>query len=208
MSNSFGENLARIRTEKGLSQSALGDMLHVSRQAVSNWERGKSLPDLEMLTLIASALGVSSAELLQEKQGDGLGISLWPLLINLAAAAIHTVLAACGLVSFAAVTIVPWMCLIMMLIVALSFRAMFKSGNYDMLSGFNPKKDSVPKTRLQMYWLHLLLGLLSVSFQLVFAGLYFIERAEQLDTAHVLTWCYIGAFLVTTLAVNFKIKTR
>lgn len=208
MEKSFGENLARIRKQKGLSQSALAESLHISRQAVSNWERGRSLPDLETLTMIASALGVSSSELLQEKQGDGLRISLWPLLINLAAAAVHTVLGACGLVSFAAVTILPWLCVIMMLIVALSFRAMFRSGSYDMLAGFDPKKDSVSATRKQMYWLHLLIGLMSVLFQLAFAGLYFIERAEQMDTAALLMGCYIGAFVATALTVNFKIKTR
>ena len=208
MHKSFGENLARIRKVKGFSQHELAVALHISRQAVSNWERGKSYPDLETLSLIASVLEVPVSELLSEKGGDGLSISLWPLLVNLVAAAVHTVLAICGFVSFAAVTIVPWMCLIMMLIVALSFRAMFKSGSYDMLAGFNAKKDSVPKTRLQMHWLHLLVGLLSVFCQLAFAALYFIERTEQMDTAVVLMWCYIGAFLATALAVNFKIKTR
>lgn len=208
MEKSFGENLARIRKQKSLSQSGLAESLHISRQAVSNWERGKSLPDIEMLSAIASALGVSTSELLREKTGDGLKISLWPLLINITAAVVHTVLGACGLVSFVAVTIVPWMCLIMMLIVALSFRAMFKSGNYDMLAGFDPKKDSVPKTRMQMYWLHLLAGLLSVFIQLAFVGLYFIESAEQMDTAVMLMGGYIAAFTATALAVNFKIKTR
>ena len=204
----FCETLILERKKRGMSQEDLAAKLHVSRQAVSNWERGKSYPDLETLSLIASALEVSVSELLPEKRGDGLAISLWPLLVNLVAAALHTVLAVCGLVNFFAVSIVPWMCAVMMLIVALSFRAMFKSGSYDMLAGFNAKKDSVPQTRKQMYWLHLLVGLLSVFFQLAFVGLYFIEPAEQMDTAAVLMMCYIGVFFVTAIAVNFKIKTR
>ncbi len=208
MHKSFGENLAGIRKTRGLSQSELADTLHISRQAVSNWERGKSYPDLETVSLMASVLDVSVSELLLERRGDGLAISLWPLLVNLVAASVHTVLAVCGFVNFFAVSIVPWMCAVMMLIVALSFRAMFKSGSYDMLAGFNAKKDSVPKTRKQMYWLHLLVGLLSVFFQLAFVGLYFIDPAEQMDTAAVLMMCYIGVFLVTAIAVNFKIKTR
>lgn len=208
MQGSFGENLARVRKEKGLSQSALAASLCLSRQAVSNWERGKSLPDLEMLSLIASALGVTASELLEEKTGDALRISLLPYWLNLAAAAVHTVLAACGLVNFLAVTLVPWMGVIMMSIVALSFRAMFRSGNYDMLAGFNSKKDSVPATRRQMYWLHLLLELLTGAFQLLFTVLYFLPPGEQMDTASVMILAYIAGFLAAALAVNFKIKTR
>lgn len=208
MNDSFGLNLAALRKKQGLSQSRLADRLCISRQAVSNWERGKSYPDLETLKLIAGALDVPMSELLPENGNDRLKISLWPLLINLAGALVHTVLALCGLVNFMAVTIVPWMCAIMMLIVALSFRAMFRSGNYDMLAGFNEKKDSVPKTRLQMYWLHLLLGLLSGLFQLVFAAVYFTESGKQMDVTTALMWSYYGAFFATALAVSFKIKTR
>ena len=39
----FGPHLARLRQEAGLSQQALADRLSVTRQAVSNWERGVSL---------------------------------------------------------------------------------------------------------------------------------------------------------------------
>lgn len=208
MRESFGENLAGIRKTRGLSQSELADTLHISRQAVSNWERGKSYPDLETLSLIASALEVSVSELLLEKRGDGLAISLWPLLVNLVAAAVHTVLAMCGLVNFFAVSIVPWTCAVMMLIVALSFRAMFKSGSYDMLAGFNAKKDSVPKTRKQMYWLHLLVGILSCLYQLIFVVMYFVPELEQMDTATLLMVTYIVGFAATAIVVSIKIKTR
>lgn len=55
--NSFGTRLAQLRREAGLSQQALADRLSVTRQAVSNWERDQTLPDLEMLRAIAQALG-------------------------------------------------------------------------------------------------------------------------------------------------------
>lgn len=35
----FGEKLQRLRARKGLSQDALAELLDVSRQAVSKWER-------------------------------------------------------------------------------------------------------------------------------------------------------------------------
>lgn len=38
----FGENLKRVREEKGITQQTLADYLYVTRQAVSRWEGGVS----------------------------------------------------------------------------------------------------------------------------------------------------------------------
>lgn len=55
---SFGQRLARLRQEADLSQKALADRLSVTRQAVSNWERDQTVPDLDMLLSLARELGV------------------------------------------------------------------------------------------------------------------------------------------------------
>ena len=39
----LGENICRLRTEKGMSQGDLADLLEVSRQSMSKWETGGSL---------------------------------------------------------------------------------------------------------------------------------------------------------------------
>jgi len=41
--------LLKLRTEHGLSQDALAEKLFVTRQAVSRWERGDTLPNTETL---------------------------------------------------------------------------------------------------------------------------------------------------------------
>ena len=38
----FGEKLKQLREEKGMTQQSLGEMLYVTRQAVSRWECGVS----------------------------------------------------------------------------------------------------------------------------------------------------------------------
>lgn len=55
---SFGARLAQLRQNAGLSQQGLADQLSVTRQAVSNWEREQTLPDLDTLRSIAQVLGV------------------------------------------------------------------------------------------------------------------------------------------------------
>lgn len=61
----FGEYLAKLRKEKGLTQQSLADKLYVSNKAVSKWERGQSLPDIQLLTPLAQCLGTTVASLLK-----------------------------------------------------------------------------------------------------------------------------------------------
>ena len=51
--------LAELRREKNLSQEELAEKLHVSRQTISNWERGKTYPDINSLLLMANYFDVS-----------------------------------------------------------------------------------------------------------------------------------------------------
>ena len=69
MSN-LGKNIRRYREQKNLTQNALADSLHVTRQAVSNWETGKNQPDLDMLEATANALGVELADLLWDRKRE------------------------------------------------------------------------------------------------------------------------------------------
>lgn len=52
----IAKNIRTLRTAKKMTQDALAEKLYVTRQTVSNYETGKSRPDVEMLTRIADAL--------------------------------------------------------------------------------------------------------------------------------------------------------
>lgn len=52
----FAENLKKIRKDKGYTQEILAEKLNVVRQIVSKWEKGLSLPDVDMLSKIANVL--------------------------------------------------------------------------------------------------------------------------------------------------------
>lgn len=71
-----GERLMGLRRERGLSQEALGNMIDVTRQTVSKWERGLSVPDSDMLIAISEALETPVSTLLGETvtatEADGL----------------------------------------------------------------------------------------------------------------------------------------
>ena len=60
----LGENIKKYRNMMKLSQAQLADKLFVSSQAVSNWERGMTPPDLDNLCNLSALFGVSVDELL------------------------------------------------------------------------------------------------------------------------------------------------
>ncbi len=60
----FQEQLIRLRKEKGLSQEALGEMLGVSRQAISKWELGTSQPEMSNIEKLCEIFEVSPNVLL------------------------------------------------------------------------------------------------------------------------------------------------
>jgi len=70
MEYKYADRLVELRKKNGLSQDELAEKLNVSRQAVSNWERGESLPDTENLIALSKIYGVSIDELLGLNEND------------------------------------------------------------------------------------------------------------------------------------------
>lgn len=50
----FGENLQKLRKEKGISQEQLAEQLGVTRQSVSKWESGNSYPEMDKIVAICN----------------------------------------------------------------------------------------------------------------------------------------------------------
>ncbi len=62
----FGDNLRRLRRERGFTQTDLAEKVGAWFTAISNIERGESVPSLEMAMKLADALDVSLDELTRE----------------------------------------------------------------------------------------------------------------------------------------------
>lgn len=60
----LAENIRRARMNRGMTQSALADVLGVSDRAVSRWETGAAYPDVTLLPRLALALETSADALL------------------------------------------------------------------------------------------------------------------------------------------------
>ena len=59
-----GRNMMLLRLQKGLSQQGLAELCNVTHQAVSKWETGAALPDIQTVLFLSKYFGVSMEEML------------------------------------------------------------------------------------------------------------------------------------------------
>lgn len=70
MNMKLAEKIFNERKRLGLSQEQFAEKMEVSRQAVSKWESGQSMPDLDKLVLMSQIFGVSTDYLLKDEGTD------------------------------------------------------------------------------------------------------------------------------------------
>ena len=75
----FAEKLTLLRRREGMSQEQLADRLGITRQSVSKWESGASVPELAKLIAIADLFGVSLDYLVRDREdcAKGQENSVW-----------------------------------------------------------------------------------------------------------------------------------
>ena len=88
----IAKNIRTLRTSKNMTQDELAEKLFVTRQTVSNYETGKSRPDVEMLTRIAEILDTDINSLIYGPQPSVQHSDLKSLIIGAALALVAWVL--------------------------------------------------------------------------------------------------------------------
>jgi len=63
----LSENILQLRKALGLSQEQLAEQVGVSRQSISKWETGQSVPELDKVVALSRVFGVSTDTLLGNK---------------------------------------------------------------------------------------------------------------------------------------------
>lgn len=63
----IGEKIQKLRKQSGLSQEALAEKVMVTRQTISKWELGQSLPDLDFIVRLSNVFQVSADYLIKNE---------------------------------------------------------------------------------------------------------------------------------------------
>lgn len=62
----ISQRLQNRRKEMALTQESVAEKIHVSRQTISNWETGRTLPDIKSLVMLSDIYDISLDKLLKE----------------------------------------------------------------------------------------------------------------------------------------------
>ncbi len=60
----IGKKIKKLRAERGFTQEELAELLYVTPQAISKWERGLGYPDISQIVPISKIFGISTDILL------------------------------------------------------------------------------------------------------------------------------------------------
>lgn len=60
----IADNIRKLRKLRGFTQEELAELLHLTPQAISRWETGKTMPDAERIIDLAAVLNCSADEIL------------------------------------------------------------------------------------------------------------------------------------------------
>ena len=74
----FADNLVALRKYHALSQEELADKIGVSRQTLSKYETGESLPDIEKCKALADVFGITVDDLICYEKSTGMGLGIPP----------------------------------------------------------------------------------------------------------------------------------
>ena len=74
----FAENLVELRKYHALSQEELAEKIGVSRQTLSKYETGESLPDIEKCKALADVFGITVDDLICYEKSTGMGLMVRP----------------------------------------------------------------------------------------------------------------------------------
>ena len=74
----FADNLMELRKYHAMSQEELAEKIGVSRQTLSKYETGESLPDIEKCKALADIFGTTVDDLICYEKSNGMGLGVPP----------------------------------------------------------------------------------------------------------------------------------
>lgn len=74
----FADNLVDLRKYHAMSQEELAERIGVSRQTLSKYETGESLPDIEKCKALADVFGITVDDMISYEKTDGMGLMVPP----------------------------------------------------------------------------------------------------------------------------------
>ena len=214
MNATLENNIAVLRKQRGLSQEDLAEKAGVSRQAVSNWERGVAMPDVEMLNRLTTLFDVDLSSLVNgetrklEKRKDAGLLHAMLLAASVVLMIVHFVLAFMARIEFFPVVLIPGVLVSLSVLIHFIFRHTAAQNDFSIIAGFDGKKDNVGIVKKQLATIDLLNLAVVFFFNVLFFMMYARSENGLLQGCLILLGTYFLTFIIIVVFVNLKMKSR
>ena len=209
MENQIADVLRNLRKQYNMSQEALAEKLNVSRQAISNWENGKTQPDADMLIKISSIFQVSLDEMISGgSPRDLIHKNKRCLIICVASLALsmtHLVLAIMGKVNIIGVLVSVILAAVVSIIMYFAFESSIKNNDFSMIAGYKKSDSSnFPKFTRQLRTMSSMAGILALALSVLYIPVYFTSRDLHMKVSLIYLVVFIIGLITDIVIVNHK----
>ncbi len=208
----LGTRIFRLREANHLSQAELADRIGVSRQTISSWESGRTIPGANMLQEIGKVFGLDINDMFDQKVNNEKYKTRRKYMINSILVVViillttaHLICAFLHLVHFFCVLVCPLFIMFMQLIIFVGFRSSINSNDFTMIAGYK-RTDSPQKTTSTLRSIGLLSSIVAVLCESLFTSAYFLE--QQRSVSFALSSIYIVFLLIIVLISNKKYSEK
>ncbi len=214
MNKKFADNMIALRKKAGLSQEQFAERIGVSRQTVSNWERGMANPDVEMLEIISKTFEVDLSTIIsgesveQEKVKKTILYRTVLLIAAIVLMAVHFVLAFFEKIELFPVVLIPGVLVALSVLIHFIFRHVTAQNDFSIIAGFDKKEDNIEIVKKQLATIDLLNLAVVVFFNVLFFAMYAGPREGQIVSSIFFFGAYFLTFIIIVVGVNLKIKSR
>ena len=186
----------------------------VTRQAISNWERGTATPDVETLNLIAKLFDTDLLAIIngesneQEKAKDTIPHRTALLIAIIVLMIVHFLLAFLNKIEMIQVVLVPGVLVVLSVLIHFIFRHVTAQNDFSIIAGFDKKKDNVETVKKQLATIDLLNLAVVLFINVLFFAMYTGPKEGYLIGSLIFLSTYFIMIIIIIVGVNLKIKTR
>ncbi len=207
----IGKNLLKLREDNNLTQAEMAKRLGVSRQTISSWESGRTVPGANIIQEIRDIFDI---DLLEGQRLEGFSVfktvkkkqnmaaRRWMLAATFLLSTGHLVGVFMGKLSFPSWLSCPSLFLFFHFIFHVCFGYCIRNNDYSLISGYNKEKDSDEMVAAVLNSVWLFTGLQAVICNILFFGIYFIEGSESKRLFHIVLSVVFVSFVVLIMLVS------
>lgn len=214
MSKKLADSIISLRRKHGFSQEQLAEKIGVTRQAISNWERGTATPDVETLNLIAKLLDTDLLAIIngesneQKKAKDTIPHRTALLIAIIVLMIVHFLLAFLNKIEMIQVVLVPGVLVVLSVLIHFIFRHVTAQNDFSIIAGFDKKKDNIEIVKKQLATIDLLNLAVVLFINVLFFAMYTGPKEGHLIGSLIFLGAYFIMIIIIIVGVNLKIKAR